>query len=277
MQRLQVRFVVMLAWLSVASGARAQDAALAEPQLIASEARYLADLEGPSAGHTRGLTIWRAPSTPGGVLLPTLYMADGERGVYLAAAHLRPAIEAGLIPPIQIIGMDPDPAHRREEYAEPGRARFRAHERWVLDVVIPWAERVARASPEHRAIGGFSNGGDFAIAMGARHPDIFSAVLAQSPVSTQTFRLDARAANVRWALSAGRIEMNGYAAAAVSTVAASVADQGGVLRRCSGTWGHDYASWVDLTPGAVAWLFGFPSERVSTQLERNSCEVFGRR
>jgi hypothetical protein len=260
---------LLLLLVFVAGAAHAQE--LPSPDLIASDSRYLADLPGPDGRAPRGLTIWRAPSTPGVQLLPTLYVADGARGVYLAAARLRGPIEARQIPPIQIIGLDPHPNTREEEYGRVGRARYRAHERWVLDVVIPWAERVARASPQHRVIAGYSNGGDFALAMAADHPDIFSGVLAHSAVSTQRLRLDARAANVRWVVTAGRIEMSGYAAAAQSVARIAVREQGGALRICTGDWGHDYTSWVELTPGSVAWMFGFPETDVATPLEREAC------
>lgn len=264
---------VLLCVAFLTSAAHAQDAlAPAPPELIQSEARYLPTLEGPQPGVARGLTIWRAPSTPGGVLLPTLYMADGERGVYLVAARLRQPIEDGLIPPIQIVGIDPDPRHRTEEYGRPGRARFRAHERWVLETVIPWAERVARASPEQRAIGGYSNGADFALAMAEAHPDVFTAVLAHSPLTTEVVRINADGARIRWAVSAGRMEMNGRAAYAMSVVESAAASAGARARICSGTWGHDYESWLDLTPGAVAWMFGFDVD-VATPLERGACRV----
>jgi S-formylglutathione hydrolase FrmB len=202
-------------------------------------------------------------------------MADGVDGVYVAAARLRPAIEAGLIPAVQIIGLYPDPLHRQAEYIERGRSRFRAHERWLLEVVIPWAERVARASPERRAIGGYSNGAAFALFMGAAHPDVFSAVLAHSPVaSAETFHLDARAGAVRWALSAGRQEYGGYPARAVSVVGAVALGQGAAVRSCTGPWGHGPDAWIDLSPGAISWMFDFAgAEQVATPLERESCRI----
>ena len=103
--------------------------------------------------------------------------------------------------------MEPDLRHRDTEYGAPGRAVFNAHERWVLEVVIPWAERVARASPQQRAVGGYSNGADFALAMGRLHPDVFSGVLAHSPLLTQTFDANARASGVRWALERDRFTL----------------------------------------------------------------------
>ncbi len=263
--------------LLFAGASRAQETELASPEIINGEARYLGDLDGPQSGAPRGVYIWRAPSTPAGQLLPTLYMADGREGLYVAAARLRAAIEAGTAPPIQIIGLDPDPdaRNRTREYTDVGRARFRAHERWLLDVVIPWAERVARASPQQRAIGGYSNGAAFALFMGARHPDVFTGVLAHSPVATaETFHADARAGGVRWALSAGRLEYGGYPARAISVVRAVVRAEGAAVRSCTGAWGHEGSAWIDLSPGAITWLFQAPSAAaVATPLEREACDV----
>lgn len=256
--------------------AAAQTSEPSSPELINGEARYL-ELDGPEPGERRAIYIWRAPSAPSNQLLPTLYMADGAPGLYVAVARLRGAIEAGAIPPIQIIGLTPssDRDRRTREYAERGRRSFRAHERWVLEVVVPWAERVARADPARRFIGGYSNGAAFAIYMGAAHPDMFNGVLAHSPVAAaETFRAARGVGRVRWAMTAGRSEYRGYPAGAISVVAAAVRGDGAEVRLCRGTWGHDPAAWIDLSPGSIAWLVGAPNfADVSTPLERESCET----
>jgi hypothetical protein len=79
---------------------------------------------------------------------------------------------------------------------------------------------------------------------------------------------------MRWALSAGRLEGYGYPAQAISVVGAAVRGEGGEVRFCRGTWGHDPSAWLDLSPAAIAWLFRFPEpDRVATSLERESCEI----
>jgi hypothetical protein len=235
----------------------------------------MADLSGPQPNTQRAILIWRAPSTPGAGALPTLYMADGANALYLVAARLRPLIEAGTIPPVQVIALTPDLEHRQDEYIQRGRPRYRAHETWVLNTVIPWAQAVARASPERSAIGGYSNGAAFALFMAASHPDIFSGVLAHSPVAAaDRFRIDPPAAHVRWALSAGRQEYRGYPFGAVTTVQAAAAARGAAVRLCTGGWGHDPRAWANLSPGAIAWLFNFPdAEAAATPLERESCHA----
>lgn len=271
-----VRAFLFCAALFAFGPAAAQTSEPASPELINGEARYL-ELDGPEPGERRAIYVWRAPNTPGDQLLPTLYMADGAPGLYVAIAKLREAIEAGVVPPIQIIGLNPntDRDRRTSEYAERGRHRFRAHERWVLDVVIPWAERVARADPQRRFVGGYSNGAAFAIYMGAAHPNVFSGVLAHSPVAAaETFRAARGVGRVRWAMSAGRLEYGGYPAGAISVVAAEVRGDGAEVRLCRGAWGHDPVAWIDLSPGSIAWLVGTSNYAdVSTPLEQESCET----
>lgn len=274
--KLRAWSITLLCGATLWGSAAAQSFEPAASELINGEARYL-ELEGPSPGEPRAIYIWRAPSTPPDQLLPTLYMADGAPGLYVATARLRPAIEAGIIPPVQIIGLAPDPdrRNRTSEYIDRGRERFRAHERWVLDVVIPWAERVARADPARRAVGGYSNGAAFAIFMGAAHPDIFTGVLAHSPVATaETFHANAGANRMRWVMSAGRQEYSGYPERAIAIVGGAMRGEGAEVRLCRGAWGHESTAWVDLSPGSIAWLFHFSEpERVSSELERESCET----
>jgi predicted esterase len=268
--------VILATLAALAPAARAQDAA--SIPTIEAETRFMGDLPGPQPNTPRPIAIWRAPSTPATGPLPTLYMADGANGLYVIAARLRPAIEAGAIPAVQIIALYPDPRHRQDEYIQRGRARFNAHAQWLLETVIPWAETVARASSNQRAIGGYSNGAAFALFMAAAHPDIFSGVLAHSPVATaDNYRLDQRAAGIRWALSAGRLEYRGYPMRAVNVVNGAATEAGAAVRLCTGSWGHEPEAWANLSPGAVAWLFGFDgAEAVATPLEREACRVNGR-
>ena len=241
--------------------------------IVAAEARIYADLPGPYPNTTRTISFWRAPSAPPGPL-PTLYMADGGRGLTLAAALIRAEIEAGRMAPIQIIGVATDPERRQAEYVHRGTRQYEAHERWWLDVVIPWAEQHVAASPHHRVIGGYSNGADFALAMASAHPDVFAGVLAHSPVASAAFDMRPEAARVRWAVSAGRREFAGDAARSLGRVSAAARRLGAPARLCVGTWGHTPEAWADLSPGAIAWLFGAQNHaEIATSRERDACRV----
>lgn len=90
-------------------------------------------------------------------------------------------------PPTLIIGAhhssSPDEMLRLHEYS-PGfePARFAAHERWLVDTVIPWAAAEFGALPAHRTIfAGVSASAELALAMGLRHPDRFGTIFAASP------------------------------------------------------------------------------------------------
>lgn len=251
--------------------------AQAEPpatfETIAAETRVYAELPGPYPGTTRPLTIWRPPSAPPGPL-PTLYMADGPRGLYVAAAHVRAAIEAGRMAPIQIIGVPTESERRQAEYVHVGTRQYEAHARWWLETVIPWAEANVGAASQGRVIGGFSNGGDFALAMGATHPDVFAGVLAHSPVTPNRIDWSTDAARVRWAVSAGRREFAGDAADNLRRVRNEASQVGASARLCLGFWGHNLDAWIEVSPGAIAWLFGAENHaELATPREIEACQI----
>lgn len=96
-------------------------------------------------------------------------------------------LEAAGAPATLIVGLhrtdDPDEMVRIREYS-PGFApeRFAAHERWLIDTVVPWAGEEFGALPARRTIvAGVSASAEFALAMGVRHPHMFGAVFAASP------------------------------------------------------------------------------------------------
>lgn len=262
---------ILAASLAFLGAAHAQTPATFEE--IGAEARVYAELPGPYPDTTRPISIWRAPSAPPGPL-PTLYMADGGRGLYVAAALIRAEIEAGRMAPIQIIGVFTEPSRRQAEYVHQGAPQYRAHERWWLEIVIPWAEQHVAASPTHRVIGGFSNGADFALAMGAAHPDVFAGVLAHSPVSNTRFDPDARASGLRWAITAGRGEFGGDAARVLRHAGLELTRRNASVRLCEGPWRHAPADWISVSPGSIAWLFGAENHaEIATEREREACRI----
>ncbi|MBC7769191.1 MAG: hypothetical protein H7124_10425, partial [Phycisphaerales bacterium] len=79
---------------------------------------------------------------------------------------------------------------------------------------------------------------------------------------------------MRWALSAGRLEYRGYPARAISVVGGAARGRGASVRSCTGAWEHGAEAWIDLSPGAIAWMFDFPSaSAVDSALEREACAV----
>jgi enterochelin esterase-like enzyme len=95
-------------------------------------------------------------------------------------------LERPELPATMIVGVhrSADEAQRLHEYSPVFDAElFAAHERFIIDDVRTWTEsRLGVAFPAERtAILGVSAGGELALALGLRHPDLFGAVFCASP------------------------------------------------------------------------------------------------
>jgi enterochelin esterase-like enzyme len=237
----------------------------------------------PRDSETRPVWVWRprnAPQTP----LPTLYMADGLGGLYVAVAHLQPLVEAGTVPPFLVIATDPnkDGQQRAAEYLRGwtgGSDDFATHERWLIEQVIPWAERTQRAATtrEQRFIGGFSNGADLAWQLANAHPDIFGGALVHSPVGASATWIEPNAAQQRWVVTGGTQEGSGGVERGGSVpraIAQAAERSGGAYRICIGRWGHTGRAWRELSPGSLVWLLGLGDPAsVATPREQGACRV----
>ena len=128
--------------------------------------------------HDRHVTVY-VPSEPTDAVV---FAADGSWHI----KNLSEAIERAHLPNTMIVGVHglPDEDGRLREYV-PGfdGDRFDAHERFFVGEVPLWlASRFGVALPAARtAVWGASLGGEFALAMGLHHPDVFGAVFAASP------------------------------------------------------------------------------------------------
>ncbi len=95
-------------------------------------------------------------------------------------------VAAAGVPSTMIIGVhrSTDETLRLQEYSpgfDPGR--FGAHETFFVEDVRNWAQaRFGFELPSERtAVFGVSAGGELALAIGLRHPDVYGAVLCASP------------------------------------------------------------------------------------------------
>jgi enterochelin esterase-like enzyme len=93
--------------------------------------------------------------------------------------------EAGL-PPTMIVGAHrlDDEMMRLHEYSPAfDPERFSAHEKFFVDDIRAWVKsRFGIAVPAERtAVFGVSAGGELALAMGMRHPNVYGAVFCASP------------------------------------------------------------------------------------------------
>ncbi len=238
---------------------------------------------GPREGETRPVWVWR-PANAGAQALPVLYMADGLGGLRVALLRLKPLIASGQIHPFMIVAPESnaDPETRAAEYLRgwPGGSDdFALHEQWLIEQVIPWAERTQHASSDRaqRFIGGFSNGADLAIVMAVDHPDLFAGALVHSPVGASPGWVSNAQPGQRWVVSEGTLEVTGSVrrpAQLGRNLARTIERKGLPVRICLGRWAHEGPVWRDLSPGSIVWMMQLGDvEAATTQLERDNCRI----
>src|SRR5262249_27068744 len=125
----------------------------------------------------RQVTVYVPPTPPEAVV----FAADGQR-----ISHWGRLLEADDVLPTMIVGVHglTDEQPRLQEYSPVFDAeRFAAHEQFFVEGVRQWtASRFGGALPTERtAVFGASAGGELALALGLRHPDIYGAIFCASP------------------------------------------------------------------------------------------------
>lgn len=230
-------------------------------------------LPGPRRGEEREVAVWRPPGAEGE--LPVLYVMDGFSGLTVVAHQIAPHIATGAAPPIMIVAPASRESRRLREYVPSSRHPRRAfaeHRDWFLQRVIPWAEATqgAARSRTQRAIGGFSNGADFAVEMAALRPDLFGLVLVHSPMNPRDDWAAPSSAAQRWVVTGGTREPAGEVARALDR---QLARYGAFRRICIGPWEHVVQPWRDLSAGSTMWLFGYEASaaRIASRRERQHC------
>jgi enterochelin esterase-like enzyme len=172
----------------------------------------------------------------------------------------------------------PDPA-KPGEYLPDGRsreylpgvdsARFAAHERFLLDEVLPYVESKYRAprARNQRALFGFSNGATFAAATGLSYPERFGAVIAFSPGGgAKSFAAIPQAGhhNRRPVHGPKLYVSGGMYETAFQTNARALADlfrvSGAPTRLREPVGGHDEIIWQLSLPAALLWIFHSPRD-----------------
>jgi len=125
----------------------------------------------------RQVTVYVPPSPPEAVV----FAGDGQ-GISQWGGFL----EAADVPSTMIVGVHglTEEMPRLHEYSPAFDAgRFAAHEKFFVEDVGRWARsRLGVALPTERtAVFGYSAGGELALALGLRHPDVYGASIAGSP------------------------------------------------------------------------------------------------
>ena len=125
----------------------------------------------------RQVTVYVPPDQPKAVV----FAGDGQRisqwGRFLEAPGLPPTLVVG------IHGLTAEKLRLQEYSPVFDTERFAAHEQFFVEDVRLWtALRFRVALPiERTAVFGVSAGGELALALGLRHPDIYGAIFCASP------------------------------------------------------------------------------------------------
>lgn len=198
----------------------------------------------------RQVTVYVPPAPPEAVI----FAADGQRisqwGRFLAATDVAPTMIVGVHGLI-------DETPRLREYS-PGfdAERFAAHERFFVEDVRQWtASQFGRALPTERtAVFGASAGGELALALGLRRPDVYGAIFCASPGGGYQPTAVMPSRIPRTYLVAGAQEPYFLENAARWAAALHEAGADVVLKERIGS--HGGAFWRKEFPLMVAWAFG---------------------
>jgi enterochelin esterase-like enzyme len=174
-------------------------------------------------------------------------------------ARLAEALEAARVSSTIIVGVHglADDNARLREYSPVFDAdRFAAHEHFFVDDVRHWVQsRFGVALPAKRsAVWGASVGGELALALGLRHPDLYGAVFSASPGGGY------RPPNVlpgplpRVYLVAGTLEP--FFRENATRWAVALRDAGADVVLTERVGSHGDAFWTEELPHMVAWAFG---------------------
>lgn len=198
----------------------------------------------------RQVTVYVPPVPPEAVV----FAGDGQ-----GVARWGGSLEAAGVPPTMIVGVHglADETRRLQEYSPVFDAeRFAAHERFFVEDVPRWARsRFGVAPPAERtAVFGASAGGELALALGLRHPDVYGAILSGSPGAGFKPGGGLPGRVPRTYLVAGTGEPFFLANATRWADALRAAGADVVMRERPGT--HGDALWRAEFPLMAAWAFG---------------------
>ena len=198
----------------------------------------------------RQVTVYVPPEPPEAIV----FAGDGQRiakwGRLLEKAGVLPTMIAG------VHGLTDEMA-RLQEYS-PGfePERFAAHETFFVDDVRRWTEsRFGVALPAARtAVFGVSAGGELALALGLRHPQVYGAVLCASPGAGYKPPGIMPSPLPRAYLVAGTEEP--FFLENARKWAEALRDANGDVVMEERTGSHGGAFWREEFPLMVAWAFG---------------------
>jgi enterochelin esterase-like enzyme len=198
----------------------------------------------------RQVTVYIPPDPPKAVV----FAGDGQ-----LISQWGGVLEAADVPATMIVGVHrlADEMDRLHEYS-PGfePERFAAHESFFVEDVRRWVRsRFGVTLPAERtAVFGVSAGGELALAIGLRHPDVYGAIFSASPGGGYRPPGVMPTSIPRAYLVAGTLEPFFLENAARWAVA--LRDAGADVVMSERVASHDDAMWQAEFPLMVAWAFG---------------------
>jgi enterochelin esterase-like enzyme len=198
----------------------------------------------------RPVTVYVPPRPPEAVV----FAGDGQ-----LISQWGGSLEAVDVPSTMIVGVHrlTDERLRLHEYS-PGfdPDRFAAHEKFFVEDVRRWVRsRFGVVLPiEHTAVFGVSAGGELALAIGLRHPEVYGAVFCASPGGGYRPPAVMPSSFPRAYLVAGTLEPFFLENATRWADALRAAGADVVMAKRVGS--HGDAFWREELPLMVAWAFG---------------------
>jgi enterochelin esterase-like enzyme len=198
----------------------------------------------------RHVTIYIPPDPPKGIV----FAGDGQMISQWGAI-----LEAADEPSIMIVGAHgvADETLRLHEYS-PGfdPVRFAAHEEFFVEDVRAWTRSRfgVTLSAERTAVFGVSAGGEFALAIGLRHPGLYGAIFSCSPGAGYQPPAVMPNSLPRTYLVAGTLEP--FFLDNAARWAAALRNAGADVVMSERVAGHNDSMWREEFPLMVAWAFG---------------------
>jgi enterochelin esterase-like enzyme len=198
----------------------------------------------------RQVTAYVPPAAPEAVV----YAGDGQ-----GVARWGRVLEAAGVRPVMIVGVHglADETLRLQEYSPVFDAeRFAAHERFFVEDASRWTRsRFGLALPAERtAVFGASAGGELALALGLRHPDVYGAIFSGSPGGGYRPAGAMLGRVPRTYLVAGTLEP--FFLDNATRWAAALREAGADVVMSERAGSHGDALWRAELPLMVAWAFG---------------------
>jgi enterochelin esterase-like enzyme len=198
----------------------------------------------------RQVTVYVPPGPPQAIV----FAGDGQ-----LISQWAGDLEAADVPSTMIVGVHrlADETLRLHEYS-PGfdPDRFVTHEKFFVDDVRRWVRsRFSVALPAERtAVFGVSAGGELALAIGLRHPDVYGAVFCASPGAGYRPPAAMPSSLPRVYLVAGTLEP--FFLKNASRWADALRAAGAAVVMTERVGSHGDAFWREEFPLMVAWAFG---------------------